>query len=158
MFFITVRASTVKFCATLLLGVLLVTGLVFALPDGEALDAGSMGTVRYDGIEKYEDMVRFLKEFGWQTSKEPISDETVVLPQSMEGVFAAYNDLQKKQGLDLSAYAGKKVRKVVFSVTNYEDEGQVLATLFIYRGCVVGGDLSSGDPKGFVCGFDGEKS
>lgn len=158
MFFLTVRGSTVKFCATLLLGVLLVTGLVFVLPDGESLEVGGLsGEVRYDGIKSAEDMARFLLQFGWQVAKDPIDDETVTLPQKMDGVFAGYNDLQKSQGLDLAPLSGKRVRKTVFTVTNYEGyEGEVTATLFVYKNRVVAGDLSSGDPNGFTCGFDGE--
>jgi hypothetical protein len=42
-------------------------------------------------------------------------------------------------------------------VTNYPDAtGAVQATLFIYRNSVVAGDLSSGEPDGFVCGFAGK--
>ena len=158
MFFITVKGSTVKFCATLLLGVLLVTGLVFVLPDGESLPAGSVeGSVFYDGIKDKTDMARFLSQFGWQVATEPIEDKTVTLPQRMDGVFAGYNDLQKSQGLDLAPLSGKRVRKTVFTVTNYEGyEGEVTATLFVYKNRVVAGDLSSGDPNGFTCGFDGE--
>ena len=75
----------------------------------------------------------------------------------MDGVFAGYNDLQKSQGLDLAPLSGKRVRKTVFTVTNYEGyEGEVTATLFVYKNRVVAGDLSSGDPNGFTCGFDGE--
>ncbi|MBQ8910973.1 MAG: DUF4830 domain-containing protein [Clostridia bacterium] len=160
MFVFTIRSSTIKFCATLLVGVLLVAGVVFFLPEGQVLDVGAVdGTVRYDGVSDHEDMAAFLLQFGWQVSKSPITDETVTLPQKAEGIFAAYNELQKGQGLDLSPYGGKRVRRVVFNVLNYPDaKGQVVATLFIYRNTVVAGDVSSGAPDGFVCGFDGEKS
>ena len=160
MFFITVKGSTVKFCATLLLGVLLVTGLVFVLPDGESLEAGGVtGAVRYDGIKDPGDMAAFLQQFGWQVAEQPIEDETVSLPQKTDAAFAAYNDLQRSQGLDLEPYSGKRVRKTVFLVTNYGDQSrQVIATLFVYKNRVVAGDLASGDPSGFVCGFEGEGS
>lgn len=158
MFFVTVRGSTIKFCATLLLGVMLVTGLVFVLPQEESLQVGAVeGQIRYDGITDRQAMAAFLLQFGWQIAKEPISDETVVLPQKVEGVFAAYNLLQKEQGLDLAPLGGKRVRRVVFTVTNYPGAaGAVQATLFIYRNSVVAGDLSSGEPDGFVCGFAGK--
>ena len=158
MFFITVRASTLKFCGTLLLGVLLVTGLVFLLPTDESIPAGaSDGRVVYDGITDTQTMADFLLQFGWQIAKEPVSDETVVLPEKVEGVYAAYNQLQKEQGLDLAPFGGKSVRRVVFTVTNYPNAtGAVQATLFVYRNSVVAGDLSSGEPDGFVCGFAGK--
>lgn len=155
MFFVTVRASTLKFCCTLILGVLLVTGLVFILPDGQALDAGSIDHIRYDGIEDHEDMASFLAQFGWTVAGKPLSDEEVTLPQNVQGVFAGYNELQKSQGLDLTPYGGKRVRKAVFLVTNHPNgEEQVLATVFIYRNKVIAGDIASGDPTGFVHPFE----
>lgn len=155
MFFVTVRASTLKFCSTLILGVLLVTGLVFILPDGQALDAGSIDHIRYDGIEDQEDMASFLAQFGWMVAKDPLSDDEVTLPQNVQGVFAGYNELQKSQGLDLTPYGGKRVRKVVFLLTNHPNvDQQVLATLFIYRNKVIAGDIASGDPTGFVHPFE----
>ena len=160
MFIFTVRASTIKFCATMLAGVLLVAGLVFVLPQGESVSVGAVDqAVRYDGITDHKDMADFLLQFGWQVAAHPITDETVTLPQKTEGIYAAYNELQKEQGLDLSPFGGKRVRRVVFTVTNYKDaSGPVRATLFIYRNTVVAGDLSAGAPNGFVCGFDGKQS
>ena len=158
MFFITVRGSTLRFCATLTVGLLLVTGLVFLLPEGQAVKAGALDEqVRYDGISDLEDMAGFLLQFGWQVEEQPISDETVVLPGRIEGVYAAYNELQKKQGLDLEPLGGKRVRRVVFTVKNYTGtSGAVQATLFVYQNRIVAGDLSAGAPDGFVCGFEGK--
>ena len=158
MFFITVRASTIKFCATLLLGVLLVTGLVFLLPEGQTVNVGAIEErVRYDGITDLEDMAAFLMQFGWQVEETPLADETVVLPSMVGGIYAAYNELQKEQGLDLVPLGGKRVRRVVFLIKNYPHaEGTVQATLFVYQNRVVAGDLSAGEPDGFVCGFEGK--
>jgi hypothetical protein len=69
-------------------------------------------------------------------------------------VFAAYNELQRTQGLDLTPYAGKTVERYTYTVTNYNGfDGTVLANLLVYRGRVIGGDVCSADTNGFLHGF-----
>ena len=80
---------------------------------------------------------------------------TVTIPREFDKVFAAYNEMQRGQGLDLSTYSGKTVERYTYTVTNYENyEGTVLANLLIYRGRVIGGDICSADTAGFVHGFN----
>ena len=153
MFIFSIRSSTLKFCSILLAGVLSVTALVFLLPD--APDANSpeaaSAVVTFDGIRSYGDMAAFIAQFGWEIKKEPVSDISVVVPEGFSQTFAEYARMQKEQGFDLSELTGKTVRRVSFEVTNYPDaEETALATLFIYRERVVGADLSSADPRGFV--------
>ena len=69
-------------------------------------------------------------------------------------MFAAYNELQRTQGLDLSDYGGKTVERYTYQITNYEGfEGTVYANLLISRNRVIGGDICSADADGFVHGF-----
>jgi hypothetical protein len=68
-------------------------------------------------------------------------------------VFAGYNRLQEEQGFRLCDFAGKNLRRVVVSVRLGEDDGAYLATLFLYRGSVVGGDISEADPTGQTMTF-----
>ncbi len=159
MFIYSVRASTLKFCGTLVLGVLLVSALVIFLPP--ATEPGAVitgGEISYEGIEGYPEMVEFLHRFGWEAEQNPEDDRKVIIPENFGKTFAEYNRLQQSQGLDLQNYAGKEVRKVVFALKNYKGaQGKVLATLFVYRERIVGGDISSADPGGFVAPLEGEK-
>ena len=72
------------------------------------------------------------------------------MPDNFDRVILGYNELQKKQGLDLSKYAKKKVTRYAYKVTNYDSEGEVYANLFIHRGKIIACDLSSVSPDGFV--------
>ena len=46
-----------------------------------------------------------------------------------------------------------------YNITNYPDyDGEVTATLLVYRNKVIGGDISSADVNGFTHGFRNEKS
>ena len=95
-----------------------------------------------------------MSQFGWQTAGKPEEVETVTVPEALDKVFAAYNELQKEQGLNLSKYRGKEVTRYTFRVTNYEGyEGKVFANVLVYRNRVIGGDVCSADTSGFVHGF-----
>ena len=60
-----------------------------------------------------EQRIDFLKQFGWEVEQEPVSIEEIVIPQQFNQVYERYNELQKTQGMDLTKYAGKTVKKVV---------------------------------------------
>ena len=75
--------------------------------------------------------------------------------ESFDKVFAAYNEIQRAQGLDLSKYKKKELTRYTFEVTNYADhEGTVYANVLVYRNKVVGGDICSAELSGFVHGFE----
>jgi hypothetical protein len=62
-----------------------------------------------------------------------------------------YNELQRRQGLDISKYAKKKITRYTYTVSNYEGyDGEVKANLLIYRNRIIACDISSADPGGFV--------
>lgn len=106
-----------------------------------------------DGQER----IAFLEQFGWVVDEEPVEVEEVVIPTEFSEVYENYNALQLEQGLDLKKYAGKTCKRWVYQVTNYpRDDQQVLATLLIYDGNVIAGDISSANLDGFMAGFLGE--
>ena len=72
------------------------------------------------------------------------------MPENFDRVILGYNELQKKQGLDLSKYQKKRVTRYTYKVTNYDAEGDVYANLFVYRGKIVACDVCSANPDGFV--------
>ena len=81
--------------------------------------------------------------------------KTVTIPSEFDKIFAAYNELQKEQGLNLTKYKGKDVTRYTFAVTNYKSyEGTVYANVLVYRNRVIAGDICSADVNGFVHGFE----
>ena len=81
--------------------------------------------------------------------------KTVTIPEEFDKVFAAYNEMQKEQGLNLLRYKGKDVTRYTFTVTNYAGyEGTVYANVLVYRNRVIGGDICSADASGFIHGFE----
>jgi hypothetical protein len=160
MFVYSVRATTIKFFGVICVALAALITLIAFVPtyvgDSTAQTLGS-GEVSYDRVKTADDAAAFLKQFGWEVDTATAQTVEVNMPESFDKVFSGYNELQKRQGLDLSKYTGKTVTRYTFTVSNYTGtEGTVYANVLVYRNRVIGGDLCSADVTGFVSGFEGE--
>ena len=98
--------------------------------------------------------VAYLKALGWEVTETPEESSQVKIPEEGSEVFDRYNTLQKGQGYDLSRYAGKKVMRYVYKVTNYPGATEpVYATLLICKNQVIGGDITDTAPGGKIRGL-----
>jgi hypothetical protein len=156
MFIYSFKASTLRFFAVLLLAATALVALIVFVPtyDSTASEAGV--SISYDNIKTNEDRIKFLGQFGYNVSSEPIESVEVTLPNEFDRVFSGYNELQKAQGLDLSKYKNKQVMRYTYEVTNYPStpDAKVWANVIVWRGKVIGGDICSADPSGFIHGFE----
>ena len=150
MFIFSVRASTVKFFAVLavmfavMLGIILSGSTVFA-------SGTPMGEVNFSDIKTEDDRVAFIEQFGFRVKGASKDTKSFVMPENFDRVVYGYNEIQKSQGLDLSKYARKKVTRYTYEIENYENyDGIVHVNLLMYRNRVIGCDISSADPNGFV--------
>ena len=150
MFIYSIRASTVKIIGVILLFAVILTGLALAGGGGVVSASSSATEVNYGGIKTGEDRIGFIKNFGIEIDEGSEEEVAFRMPESFDRVILGYNELQKKQGLDLSKYENKRVTRYTYKVTNYKSDGEVYANLFVYRGKIVACDLSSADPSGFV--------
>lgn len=150
MFIYSIRASTVKFFGFVLLTLALIIGVAVASNSSSVLAASTGLNIDYGGMKENTDRVEFIEQFGIRVDSEPIEEKSFKMPDNFDRVILGYNELQKKQGLDLSKYARKKVTRYTYKVTNYDSDGDVYANLFVYRGKIVACDISSADPDGFV--------
>ena len=162
MFVYTCRAGTIRFFAVIVLAVAALAALVIFVPPYQPVSAGADSSdeavrISYDRIKTNEDRVKFLSQFGYEVSEDPLETVEITLPEKFDKVYAGYNELQKAQGLDLSKYRRKTVMRYTYEVKNYDgyNGGRVLANVIVYRGRVIGGDVCSADPQGFVHGFEG---
>ncbi len=100
----------------------------------------------------------FLSQFGWDVDPDPVKVEEVIIPTEFNEVYEKYNQLQISQNFDLTAYAGKCVKKWTYAVKNYpdypEESGFVQANMLVLDGVVIGGDVSSIEENGFMNTFD----
>ena len=159
MFVYSMRASTLKFFGVVCVALAVLIALIALVPTYDA-DATASETVSYtyDKIKSDDDVEKFLAQFGWQVGAEPHETADVTIPEEFDKIFAAYNEIQKRQGLDLSRYKRKDVKRYTYLIENYPDyEGKVYANVLVYRGKVIGGDVCSADVEGFIHGFENKK-
>ena len=98
--------------------------------------------------------IAFLKGYGWETEAEPCEIAEVTIPEQFDDVYKEYNRVQKAQGMDLSKYRGKTVKRWTYVVTNYPGySGEVRANLLCYEDKIIGGDICSTALGGFLHGF-----
>ena len=160
MFVYSLRASTLKFFAVVCVALTALITMITFIPGYDGGDLGYITTgtqkeISYDKIKTNEDRVNFLSQFGWQVNSEPVETAEIVIPEEFDKIFTGYNEIQKRQGLDLSKYKKKNVMRYTYEVNNYKGEdGKVYANVIVYRNKVIGGDICSADVNGFIHGFE----
>lgn len=108
-----------------------------------------------------EERIAYLSQFGWSVEADPLEVMEVIIPETFDDTYTNYNALQQSQGFDLTLYAGKRVKKWSYRVTNYpgyESMDCIQATMLIYDGKVIGGDVCSTQLDGFMHGFVKEQT
>ena len=109
---------------------------------------------RMPKLKTAADRIAFLGEIGWEVQEEPIEFREVMIPEEFDETYQTYNELQLKQGFDLEKYAGKRVMKYSYLVLNHPSgEEGVVATLLVYKGKLIGGDVTSPKVEGFLEGI-----
>ena len=160
MFIYTMRAATLKFFAVICVSLVALITLIAFIPANGAEDDGYIASaveskIEYDGVKTDADRINFLKQFGWEVKPTPVAAVEVTIPEEFDKIFTGYNEIQRRQGLDLSKYKKKTVMRYTYEVTNYEDEeGTVLANILVFRNRVIGGDICSADVTGFMHGLE----
>lgn len=163
MFIYSLRASTLKFfgiIAVTLVALIAIIAFVPVYTAGGVQDAPAGITDKevsysYDKVRDVGGVVSFLSQFGWTVDGATAQSAKVTIPDEFDKVFAAYNEIQKSQGLDLSKFKRKELTRYTLEITNYKGyEGTVYANVLVYRNKVVGGDICSADVSGFVHGFE----
>ena len=149
MFIYSVRASTIKFFG---LVILLLGGLIALLAVGSTRAVETANTeVKFGGIKTNDDRVNFISQFGITVEEAPVDDSSFSVPEDFDKIISEYNELQKRQGLDVSKYKNKKVTRYTYKATNYKsDAGDVYVNLIVYKNTVIACDVSSADPRGFI--------
>lgn len=160
MFIYSLRASTLKFFGVTTVALVALVTLLFFIPASPrtAEVSGNMEvveSVKFDKIKTAEDRLDFLRSFGWEVEPTPVEEVEVTIPAEFDKTFQSYNELQKKQGFDLSKYHKKQVTRYTYRITNYPDySGDVFVSILVSRNRVIAGDVCSADANGFIHGLD----
>ena len=157
MFIYSLKASTLKFFAVVCVALATLITLIAFIPVSADNTAPVSGNIKidYSGIKTEEDRIEFLRQFGWEVTPEAVESVEITIPERFDKIFTAYNEMQKRQGLDLSKYKKKNVQRYTYEITNYDGyDGVVYANIIVYRNKVIAGDVCSADVKGFVHGLE----
>lgn len=98
-----------------------------------------------------EERISYLSALGWEADPSPIETLTFTLPDPLNASYLEYNELQLEQGFDLTAYAGKNVKRYSYAVHNYPGRPQdVQADLYLCEDIIIAGDILCCGDDGFV--------
>ena len=147
MFFVTVKFNR-KTAVTIILAAAAILIALIIIFSGSTQAA--MGTKIEDSTRA---RVQLLQELGWEVDPATETAKTVLIPRQFSGIYAEYNELQKKQGYDLEKYKGAEVQMYSYMVTNYKSSENVVACIYIYAGQLIGGDIHSTTLGGFMHGL-----
>lgn len=90
-----------------------------------------------------EERIAYLQACGWEVDANSCVMQEVIIPSDFDETYQSYAELQARQGFDLEKLKGKRVKQITYTVTNYPEEGDVIAELLVYRGNIVAGDICS---------------
>lgn len=149
MFIYSVRASSIKLFSVIAVCVLGLMIAVFGTVSAATVTAST--SVSYNGIKDDAARRAFIAAQGYTVAEGCKEEVKFTVPEDFDRVIAGYNEIQKKQGLDIGRYKGKTVTRYTYEITNYEGyDGTVLVNLIVYRSRIVACDVSSASPDGFI--------
>ncbi|PWM24001.1 MAG: DUF4830 domain-containing protein [Clostridiales bacterium] len=154
-FIYTLRASSIKFFAVVLLSVVVLISLITLIPEYGSAGDVAVVAVNYGDIKTNEDRIEFIKQFGYTPLTEPSVTEEVIIPEKFDTVYEKYNDIQRAQGLNLKKYQGKSAMKYTYLLEDYPgSDGRVFFTMLVYRDNVIAGDVCRTEGERFIHGFE----
>lgn len=148
----TVRMTALRAVALLMALGVIVAAVLWPSPQTAAvLEAGSRSVA---GLSTNEKRLNYIRSLGWTADPEPLEVVELTIPCTFNAVYRNYNALQKKQGFDLSAFRGARVKRWTYKITNFPgQEDGVRVNLLLYGDRLIGGDVSTVALNGFMQGL-----
>lgn len=157
MFVVSVKSDILKkICAACLALVMVAIGGIVYVMNSASVPAAKVGGINMKA-ETNEERVAFFSQFSWVVAEDPLEVKEVVIPEEFDETYTEYNELQKKQGLDLEDYKGVRVKMWSYKILNYPGyenaDGVIRGNILVYNGTVIGGDVCSVELDGFMTTF-----
>lgn len=128
--------------------------LALNLGQGLSQEVSASAVPSPKGVKSNQDRIDYLEGYGWQVSEDPVATQELLIPEEMDESYDDYLALQSSQGFHLEKYAGKRVKRYTYEITNYPTgETGVQANLLICKNTVVGGEVLSPQLDGFLHGL-----
>lgn len=91
-----------------------------------------------------EQRICFLNDNGIKTDAEPYYVCDIIIPTSFDGIYQTFEAVQNAQGLSLSEYKGKNVRRFSYNVKNPpKNIEKAAADILVYDGEIIACALCS---------------
>ena len=153
MFVYSVKASALRFVAVFIVCIAAMALFLAFVPTYSS--ETPVNSVTDDAEDESKYLAAYIEELGWSVSDMPEKSEYTI-PAVFDAETQAYNEIQKKQGFDLTEYSGKTATKYTYEITNYnEHDGTVYLNLLTFSSKVIGGDICSAEDGGFILGLNG---
>lgn len=154
MFVISLKSKHLRNIFALLVAVVLtVIGGIVYVSSTESMPVSKIGSVSMKA-ETPEERLSFFRQFSYIASENPVEVKEVVIPTEFDETYEEYNELQKKQGLDLTPYKGVRVKSWSYEILNYpgyeNTDGLIRGNLFTYNGVVIACDICNISLDGFM--------
>ncbi len=157
MFVVTLNKSKLKLCliiCTVIFSVASLSLLFFGLGKNYEFFKKTDSNSYEVGVDDNAARIDFLKSFGWEVSQEPVDVCEIIIPSEFNATYEKYNDIQKSQGLDLSAYKGQTCTHYSYKISNYPStDANIYADILVLNKKVIAGDICSTEIGGFMHGF-----
>lgn len=148
MFIVTAKVPKRRY---VLLGALLILAVlvaILALRNGKREFADDEQPLR---CQTNEQRIAYLESLGWEVDSEPLEALKLTLPGEMAEPYRSYNEIQLKQGFDLTPYLSETLERYTYCVNNYPGRPRgCQADLYIYDGTVIAGDIVCTGANGFI--------
>ncbi|MEG1427810.1 MAG: DUF4830 domain-containing protein, partial [Oscillospiraceae bacterium] len=142
----SVKANKKRIIAVLVILAILICGVI-------ALPKIITAPIKHYG-ETATQRVEFLQSYGWKIAADPIDTREVTIPKTFNEIYVKYNAMQKAQKFDLKPYSGMNCHQYIYLIENYPNTTrEIHATLLVYQGLIIGGDVSCAEVDGFMHGF-----
>lgn len=154
MFVISLKSKHLRNIFALLVAVVLtVIGGIVYVSSTESMPVSKIGSVSMKA-ETPEERLSFFRQFSYIASENPVEVKEVVIPTEFDKTYEEYNELQKKQGLDLTPYRGVRVKSWSYEILNYpgyeNTDGLIRGNLLTYNGVVIACDICNISLDGFM--------
>lgn len=157
MFVVSIKSDKLKkiFVTVVVLLMTVIGGLVYVSKQ-ESIPASTVGGINMKATNN-DERVAFFSKFGFEAGEEPLEVKEIVIPSEFDENYENYNEIQKKQGLDLEPFKGVRVKYWSYEILNYpgyeNSDGRIRGNLLIYNGIIIGGDISDISLDGFMHTF-----
>ncbi len=99
----------------------------------------------YSPIINDGDWSGFFARIGLDAELEPVRETEVTVPYEFDDFYEDYNELQKRVGMDLAPYKGKRASQLTFTL---KLDGEGYAVILVADGHVIGGHRTNGEYGG----------